>query len=178
MSSVIVNGKSFEPYIAKEELQVLIADLGKRISEDYAEKNPLLISVLNGSFIFAADLVRHISCPMEITFVKVASYEATESKGSVEEILGLDKDIMDRHIIIVEDIVDTGLTIQELTKTLKTYLPASIEVASMLYKPATMKADIEVKYIAKEIPPVFVLGYGLDYDGQGRNLADLYQLAE
>jgi hypoxanthine phosphoribosyltransferase len=178
MALLKLHDKLFDVYLGREQLQQLVARLGKEISVDYQGLNPLLIAVLNGSFIFAADLMRSISVECEITFVKVASYESMESSGMVEEILGLEHDINGRHVIIIEDIVDTGLTMSELLKSFEAYYPASIEICSLLVKPESLKRPIEVKYTGITIPPKFVVGYGLDYDGLGRNLPDLYQLAE
>jgi hypoxanthine phosphoribosyltransferase len=176
MDNIKLFDKEFEVYLSPAELSQITSDLGKRISTDYEGLNPILIAVLNGAFVFAADLIRAITIQSEITFVKVASYEATSSKGTVEEILGLEKDITGRHIIIVEDIVDTGLTMTELLKNFKEYYPASIEICSLLLKPESLKKPLDVKYVGMEIPPKFVVGYGLDFDGIGRNLPALYQL--
>jgi hypoxanthine phosphoribosyltransferase len=128
--------------------------------------------------VFAADLMRAISIECEITFVKVSSYMGEQSTGSVEEILGLEKDMTGRHVIVVEDIVDTGLTMSDLLRAFGAYYPASLEICSLLVKPESLQRPIEVKYTGITIPPKFVVGYGLDYDGLGRNLPDLYQLAD
>lgn len=177
--NIRVKDREFELFIDTSEISSVVAAMGEQISADYAGKNPLLIAVLNGSFMFAGDLMKSISGEVEITFIKVASYEATESKGSVEEILGLEKDIFNRHVIVVEDIVDTGLTMTELLKALKVYRPASIEIATLLFKPQALKnPDLSLRYVGKEIENRFVVGYGLDYDGYGRNLPAIYSLAQ
>lgn len=168
--------KFFEVLIPESRILEVVADLAKKINTDYEGKNPLLIPVLNGSFMFASDLIKQISIPCQITFIKVASYEATQSKGEVEEILGLEANVKDRHLVILEDIVDTGLTITEVIKNLKVFHPASVTIASLLVKPAALKHNLEVKYAGFEIENNFVLGYGLDYDGYGRNLRDVYEL--
>lgn len=178
MQKVTILDKEFEIYLDQAKLASIVSELGQRISADYVGLNPLIIAVLNGSFVFAADLMRAITVPSEITFVKVASYEATSSKGTVEEILGLEKDLSGRHVIVVEDIVDTGLTMTELVASFKDYYPASLEICSLLVKPESLQKPITIKYTGIEIPPKFVVGYGLDYDGYGRNLPALYQLAE
>lgn len=178
MALLKVHDKLFDVFLSQEQLKEIVARLGKEISTDYQGLNPLLIAVLNGSFIFAADLMRSISVECEITFVKVSSYEGGASIGEVEEILGLEHDINGRHVIVVEDIVDTGLTMSELLRAFRTYYPASLNICSLLVKPESLKRPIEVKYTGITIPPKFVVGYGLDFDGLGRNLPDLYQLAE
>lgn len=177
-SDITVKDKAFSIFIPENELYRRINELGARISEDYAGKDPLFIAVLNGAFMFAADLLKAVTIPCQITFVKVASYEAMQSRGEVEEILGLVEDLKDRHIIVLEDIVDTGLTMSELLKNISFFKPASLEVATLLLKPDALRRDLFLKYVGAEIPNKFVVGYGLDYDGFGRNLRDLYQLKE
>jgi hypoxanthine phosphoribosyltransferase len=173
-----VRDKNFEKYILQEEIQLIVRRMAAQISEDYQGKEPLIIPILNGSFMFAGDLMKHITIPCEISFIKLASYEATQSKGEIEEILGLNADIKGRHIIIVEDIVDTGLTMHEVLANFKMYAPASMEVATFLHKPKSLKVDVPLKYVGKEIGDKFVVGYGLDYNGFGRNLQNIYVLAE
>lgn len=171
-----IKDKKFEPFLSQAQIAEAVDRLAARINADYEGKNPLCIGVLNGSFVFVADLFRRLTGPAEVTFVKVASYEAMESKGAVEEILGLDKDLMHRHVIILEDIIDTGITITDLVKTVKEFHPASVEVAALLLKPDALKRPVNIKYVGFEIPTRFVVGYGLDYDGLGRNLPAIYQL--
>jgi hypoxanthine phosphoribosyltransferase len=175
--SVTIKDKSFNIYIKESEILERVQALADRINQEYEGKNPLFIAILNGSFMFASDLLKAVTVPCEITFVKVASYEATQSRGEVEEILGLEKDLKDRHIIVIEDIVDTGLTMMEIMKNIREFRPASLEVATFLLKPEALKQPMTLKFIGKEIPNRFVVGYGLDYDGFGRNLRHLYQLA-
>jgi hypoxanthine phosphoribosyltransferase len=177
MQMIQVIDKFFEVIIPESQIQDTVTKLAQQINHDYADKNPLFIPVLNGSFIFASDLIKNISINCQVTFVKVASYEATESKGEVEEILGLDMNVTGRHLIIVEDIVDTGLTMKEIIHNLLMFHPASIEVVTLLTKPEALKHPINLKYKGFELENNFVLGYGLDYNGYGRNLRDLYQLA-
>lgn len=175
---ITVKDKTFELFIEEQEIVNRVAEMGAEISKDYAGKNPLFIPVLNGAFMFAADLLKNVTVDCEVTFVKVASYEATETKGQVEEILGLEKDLKDRHIVVVEDIVDTGITMTEILKTIKIFHPASVEVATMFHKPDALRKELSLKYVGKNIPNRFIVGYGLDYDGYGRNLRGVYQLYE
>ncbi|BDD05892.1 hypoxanthine phosphoribosyltransferase [Aureibacter tunicatorum] len=170
--------KNFKVFISQEQIAQRVKELGEMISKDYQDKNPLFISVLNGSFVFTADLMRELDILPQVSFIKVSSYEKMSSTGSVKEHIGLNENVFNRHLILVEDIVDTGNTIVKLYEMFKELGPASIEVASALLKPEAYKKEINVKYVGFEIPNKFVLGYGLDYDGYGRNLKDIYQLAE
>lgn len=173
-----VKDKKFVPFIEKQPLEERIAEVGREISEDYRDKNPLFVVVLNGSFMFAAELMKSVTIPCEITFVRVSSYSKTESTGQLTEVLGLKEPIHHRHVIIVEDIVDTGLTMNRLLFQLSTQRPESIQVATMLFKPLALKTPLSVKYCGFEIENRFVVGYGLDYDGYGRNLSSVYVMAE
>ena len=143
-----------------------------------AGKNPLLLAVLNGSFMFAADLMRMITIPCEISFVKLASYQGTTSTGEIKEVIGINEDLTGRTVIIVEDIVESGLTMKRMIDTLGTRNPASIHICTLLLKPEKLKIDLNIEYAAMEIPNDFIVGYGLDYDQQGRNLRDIYTLVE
>ncbi len=158
------------------QIAAAVQKMGREISRDLKGKNPLFLSVLNGSFVFAADLVRACEMDLEITFVKLASYHGTQSSGKISELIGLSESLEGRHVLIVEDIIDSGKTMAELLKTLKAQNPASVQIASLLLKPAMLEVDLDIAYCGFEIPPDFVLGYGLDYDGLGRNLRDLYRL--
>jgi hypoxanthine phosphoribosyltransferase len=171
-----VKDKEFEPYIDSQRIQEAVAQLADRINQDYAGKTPLLLAVLNGSFMFAADLMRNIHVPSEITFIRLSSYNRTRSSGRVKELIGLEENIFGRHLIIVEDIVDTGLTMRHLIDELQELGPKSLEVATLLHKAEATREHIDLKYIGFVIPQKFVVGYGLDYDGQGRNLNDIYAL--
>lgn len=173
-----VKDKKFVSFIEKQPLEERIAEVGREISEDYRDKNPLFVVVLNGSFMFAAELMKSVTIPCEITFVRVSSYSKTESTGELTEVLGLKESIRQRHVIIVEDIVDTGLTMNKLLFQLSDQRPESIQVATMLFKPTALKTPLSVKYAGFEIENRFVVGYGLDYDGYGRNLSSVYVLAE
>ncbi|MFN4146350.1 MAG: hypoxanthine phosphoribosyltransferase [Runella sp.] len=173
-----IKGKTFVPFIEKQRLEERIEELGRKISEDYEGKNPLLVVVLNGAFMFASDLMKNISIPCEITFVRVSSYTETKSSGELTEVLGLKESIRGRHVIIVEDIVDTGLTMNKLLFQLSIQKPGSIQVASLLFKPEALKTPLNIKYVGFEIENKFVVGYGLDYDEQGRNIPEIYVLKE
>ncbi len=171
---MFVKDRNFKIFIHESQIQNRIAELGKQICTDYADKNPLFIVILNGAFIFAADLIRHIDIDSEITFVKYSSYEGMESTGVVDELIGLDADIRERHIIIVEDIVDSGMTMREMLDDLKKYSPASLEVVTLLQKEKSIAIGQKFQYTAFQIGDEFVIGYGLDYDQKGRNFKDIY----
>ncbi len=168
--------KTFEAYITEAEILGRVAELGQALDRDFKNKNPLIITVLNGAFIFSADLIRCMSIQPEITFIRVASYEELQSTGKVKEVLGLKENIFNRDIIIVEDIVDTGETLNYLMEMFNTLGPKSISVVTLLHKPEAQQKSKKPDYIGFEIPMKFVLGYGLDYNGLGRELRDLYQL--
>jgi len=178
MDKVKVNDKVFERSIPEEEIKERVKEVACQISRDMAGKNPLLLGVLNGAFVFAADLMREISIPCEISFVKLASYQGTTSTGTIKEVLGINEDLTGRHIIIVEDIVDTGLTMKRMVETLGTRHPASVNICALLVKPEKLQVELDLKYVALRIPNDFIVGYGLDYDQQGRGLKDIYTLCE
>jgi hypoxanthine phosphoribosyltransferase len=175
-SEVIIHDKTFVPFITAEKIQARVKELGEEINRDYDDKRPLLIGVLNGSAIFMADLLRNIETACEIAFIRVSSYEGTESTGKIKNIMGLNDDLQGRDVIIVEDIVDTGDTVNFLLSDLKAKNPATVKLATILFKPAALKHPIKPDYVGFEIDPAFVVGYGLDYDGLGRNLPDIYVL--
>ena len=172
-----IKDKDFVPYIDSERIRETVSQMAARINQDYAGKTPLLLAVLNGSFVFAADLMRNLDIPAEISFIRLSSYNRTRSTGRVKELIGLEENIFGRHLIIVEDIVDTGLTMRHLIDELQELGPKSLEVATLLHKSEATKEAIDLKYIGFVIPKKFVVGYGLDYDGQGRNLNEIYVLA-
>ena len=177
-TTIQVHDKHFEVFIEKSIIEKRIIELASQINQDYEGKRPLFLAILNGSFMFAAELMKSISVSCEITFLRVSSYKATESSGKVVEILGLTENIEGRDIIVVEDIVDTGLTMVELKHQLLAQNPASLSIVTLFQKPEALKQPIDVQYIGFKIANKFVLGYGLDYDGLGRNLGDLYVLCE
>ena len=178
MNTVKIKDKKFAVSIPEEKILKEVERLAAQISRDLEGKNPLFLGILNGSFMFAADLFRRITIPAEISFVKLASYEGTASTGVIKEVIGLSESISGRTIVVVEDIVDTGCTMQKLLENLGTRSPESIHVCTLLLKPEKLKVDLDVEYVALEIPNDFIVGYGLDYDGYGRNLKDIYTVVE
>lgn len=174
IKKIQLHDKTFVPFMASEQIQSAIENLGKRIQKDYQGKNPLFIGVLNGSFLFVADLVRTFEGDCEVSFIKMASYEGTATTGTVTELIGLKENIKDRHVVILEDIVDTGTTLEKIYQELIKDQPASLEIATLLFKPKAYQKEIPVKYVALEVGNEFLVGYGLDYDGLGRNLKDIY----
>jgi hypoxanthine phosphoribosyltransferase len=178
MSSIVVHDKTFIPYISKEEIAAKIKELANQLNKDYEGKKPLVIAVLNGSFIFASDLFKELTIEVEICFIKLASYKGTKSTGHVITAIGLDTDITGRDIIILEDIIDTGKTMNEFLPQITNQQPNSLKIAVLLHKPDATVFPIKIDYTCFSIPNKFVLGYGLDYDGLGRNIPFLYQLKE
>lgn len=176
MSTIQVLDKEFVPSIAAEEILTQVRRVASEINRDYDGESPLFLVVLNGAFIFAADLMREISLPAEVSFVKLASYQGTASSGTVREIIGLNTDITGRPLIIVEDIVESGITMAHMIDTLKRQNPKSIDICTLLLKPQKLEVKLDIRYVAMEIPNDFILGYGLDYNGQGRGLKDIYTL--
>ncbi len=176
MKTVTIKDKTFRISIPEEVIKQKVKAVAERINKDMAGKNPLLLAVLNGAFIFAADLMRELTIPCEISFVKLASYQGTTSTGKVKEVIGINENLAGRTVIIVEDIVESGLTIRQMLDSLGTRNPESVHVCTLLQKPERLKVDINVDYVAITIPNDFILGYGLDYDQQGRNLKDIYTL--
>lgn len=178
MSVVRIKDKTFKTFIPESEIKAQVQRVAQQINEDMKDKNPLLLAVLNGSFIFAADLMRELTIPCEISFVKLASYQGTTSTGMVKEVLGINEDLTGRTVIIVEDIVESGLTMQRMIESLGTRNPESIHICTLLLKPERLKVPLNIKYTVFSIPNDFILGYGLDYDQQGRQLRDIYTLVE
>ncbi len=176
MSKVKIKDKTFETSIPEAEILQHIKAVADRINKDMAGKNPIFLSILNGSFMFAADLMKMITIPCEISFVKMASYDGTASTGSVKQMIGINTDLKDRTVIIVEDIIESGLTIKHMLELLQGHNPASVHICTLLLKPEKLTVDLNIEYAAMEIPNDFIVGYGLDYDQQGRNLKDIYTL--
>lgn len=168
----------FEKFIPHEKIQKRVQAIGVSLTRTFREKNPLFVGVLNGGFIFTADLVRTCPIPCETTFIKVASYDGLHSTGKITTQLDFQVDIQDRHLILVEDIVDSGTTLHQLLPTIHAKNPASLSLISLLVKPTALKYDLPLNHIGFEIPDKFVIGYGMDYREQGRNLLDIYQLKE
>ena len=178
MSIVKVKDKTFKTFIPEEEIQQRIKAVAEKINKDMAGKTPLFLAVLNGSFVFAADLMRYITIPCEISFVKLASYQGTVSTGEIKEVIGINEDLEGRTVIILEEIVDTGFTMKRMLETLGTRGPESLHICTLLLKPGKLQVPLNIEYAAIEIPNDFIVGYGLDYDQQGRNLRDIYTLVE
>ena len=176
--TIQIHDKHFEVFIEKSIIEKRIIELASKINQDYYGRCPIFLAILNGSFMFAAELMKSIEVSCEITFLRVSSYQATESTGRVHQILGLLENIENRDVIVVEDIVDTGLTMVEIKQQLLVQNPASLSIITLFQKPEALKQPIDIQYIGFEIENKFVLGYGLDYDGLGRNLSDLYVLVE
>ncbi len=176
--SIQVFDKHFEPYITVQQITEQVAKLAGQINEDYKDKRPLFIAILNGSFMFASDLFKELAIEAEICFIKLASYKGTKSTGNVITSIGLDIPLNGRHVIIVEDIVDTGKTLNEFLPQLINQQPASLKIAALLHKPEALKYPLTIDYLGFEVPNKFLLGYGLDYDGLGRNLKEIYTLVE
>lgn len=178
MSIIKVKDKTFKTSIPEAEILKKIQVVADQINKDMEGKNPLFLAVLNGSFMFAADLMKMITIPCEISFVKLASYQGTTSTGKVREVIGINEDLSGRHVIIVEDIVESGLTMMKMIESLGTRNPASIRICSLLVKPEKLTVPLNIQYAVMNIPNDFIVGYGLDYDGEGRNLRDIYVVAE
>lgn len=178
MAFIKVHDKRFAPYLTKEEIDTRVRFIAEQLNDDYASKQPLFIAILNGSFIFASDLFKHLHIEAEISFIKLASYKGSKSTGNVITAIGLDNDVYGRDVIIIEDIVDTGRTLTDFLPQLYHQQPASLRVVSLLHKAEATIFPVTVDYLGFTIPDKFVVGYGLDYNGLGRNLPEIYKLVE
>jgi hypoxanthine phosphoribosyltransferase len=178
MANIQVHDKLFEPYITSAAISEKIKSIANEINNDYKNKKPLFIAILNGSFIFAADLFKQVSVEAEICFIKLASYKGTKSSGQVITAIGLDVDVFRRHVVIIEDIIDTGKTLNEFLPQLHHQQPASLKIVALLHKPQATIYPVNIDYLGFSIPDKFVLGYGLDYNGLGRNIDEIYKLVE
>lgn len=174
MNTIQIKDKSFTTFITEEKILKEVARVADEINRDLNGTQPLFLSVLNGSFMFTSDLMKFINIPCEISFVKLASYQGTSSTGKVKELVGLNEDITGRTVVIVEDIVDTGFTMERLIETLRARNPKEIRIATLLVKPDKLKVNLDINYVAMNIPNDFIVGYVLDYDGFGRNYRDIY----
>ena len=173
-----IHDKIFEPYITKQELNKAIEKIADDISIDCKSDTPLFLGVLNGSFMFCSDLLKAYQNPCEISFIKLASYEKTQSTGQVNELIGINEDLTNRTVIVVEDIIDTGNTLEKIIALLEKTSAKTIKIATLFLKPTVYKKGIKIDYIGMEIPNKFILGYGMDYDGLGRNLSEVYVLKD
>jgi len=178
MATIKVKDKDFEISIDANTIDAAVKRMAIEINRDYEGKHPLFLAILNGSFVFAADLIRKITIPCEISFVKLASYSGTASTEDVKELIGLNEEITGRHLVIVEDIVDTGITLEKLLKDIEKFEPASVRLACLTFKEKAFKKSFRIDYLGITIPNEFVVGYGLDYDGYGRNLPDIYKIVK
>ncbi len=178
MDIIKVHDKNFKPYITAAEINTAIKKLATELEKDYANSKPLFIAILNGSFIFASDLFKCLNFPAEICFIKLASYKGTKSTGQVVTSIGLDSDVFERDVIILEDIIDTGKTLSQFLPQLEHQQPKSLRICALLHKKETTVYPIDIAYLGFTIPDKFVVGYGLDYDGLGRNYGEIYQLVD
>lgn len=176
MKSVKVRDKEFELFISETEILKAVDRVAGQMNKDLDGTDPLFVCVLNGSFMFASELMKRVNVPSGISFVRMASYQGTKSSGKIKEIYGLEEDIKGRTVVIIEDIVDTGYTMSLILDQLACGEPKDIKVATLLFKPEALKCDVKIDYIALEIPSDFIVGFGLDYDGYGRNLPDIYKI--
>ncbi|MBU2915995.1 hypoxanthine phosphoribosyltransferase [Reichenbachiella agariperforans] len=170
-----IEDKKFVPYLTSDEVQDIVSQMADQISADYADKPLVLLGILNGSFMFLSDLVKKMTIDPEISFLKLASYEGIKSTGKVKDLIGLDEDLDQKHVLIIEDIVDTGNTLAHIISALENEGAESVKIATLFFKPKVYTKDISVDYVGKAIPNDFVVGYGMDYNGHGRTLPDVYQ---
>jgi hypoxanthine phosphoribosyltransferase len=175
-ASIRVHDKTFEIYLTEDAIQERVKSIAGAINKDYKDKRPLFIAILNGSFIFAADLFKYLTIETEISFIKLASYKGMKSTGNVITSIGLDVELFGKDVIILEDIVDTGKTLYNFLPKLKDHHPASLKIAALLHKPEATQYPLAIDYMGFSIPDKFVIGYGLDYDGLGRNLREIYHV--
>lgn len=178
MQTIKIQDKEFIPYLSQTEVEEAIKRLAKKLNTDYEGKQPLFIPILNGAFMFAAELFKYISIPCQINFIKLASYNGTLSSGNVATTIGLDKNVKDKHVIVLEDILDTGNTLNNFLPQLKNQQPASLKIAALLHKPEATVHEVKLDYNCFKIPNKFVIGFGLDYNGFGRNIPAIYQLKD
>jgi hypoxanthine phosphoribosyltransferase len=178
MQQVSIGDKDFEVFLNKNDIDAATDRIAKTLNADLSGQNPIFAVILNGAFMFAADLLKKVNTDCEVTFLKYSSYSGTKSTGEVKELLGFSEEICGRTVVIVEDIIDTGLTVQRILKEIGGFKPYSVKIATLLYKPDAFKEDFKIDYIGFEIPNDFVVGYGLDYNGFGRNLQEIYKLKQ
>jgi hypoxanthine phosphoribosyltransferase len=177
MSYIKLHDKTFNTYLSEEEIQQKVKGIADQLNLDYKDKRPLFVAILNGSFMFAADLFKYLKIDAEISFIKLASYKGMKSSGNVITAIGLEMDLYGREVVIVEDIVDTGKTLHQFLPKLDHQQPKSLKIAALLHKPEATQYQLKIDYLGFSIPNKFVVGYGLDFDGLGRNYKEIYQLA-
>ncbi len=175
---VQVKDKLFKPFISQERIQTEVTRIARQMNDELADKDPIFLGILNGAFMFASDLYKQIKFPCQITFLKLTSYSGTKTTGTVKQLIGINFDLKNRVVVVLEDIVDTGITLETIIRQLRGYEPAEIRVATFLHKPDATIRDVKLDYVGIEIPNDFILGYGLDYEGYGRNFNEIYQLSE
>jgi hypoxanthine phosphoribosyltransferase len=175
---VKVLDKHFDLFISSSKIQEIVGNLAKKLNNDLKGKDVIFLGILNGSFMFASDLYKQIELPSQISFLKLASYQGTSTSGNVKRLIGINEDLLGKTVVVLEDIVDSGITIENIIKQLKGYEPSEVKIATLLFKPAALTVKIKLDYIGLEIPNDFIIGYGLDYNGFGRNLADIYKITE
>ena len=173
---VKVHDKHFTPFISEEEISRQVSRIAHEMNQDLAQKDPIFLGILNGAFMFASDLYKQLTFPCQITFLKLASDSGTQSTGRVKQLIGINMELKNRVVVVLEDIVDTGVTLETILMQLSGFQPSEIQVATFLHKPEATVREVKLDYVGIEIPNDFILGYGLDYDGYGRNLKEIYQL--
>jgi hypoxanthine phosphoribosyltransferase len=178
MYTITVKDKIFSPFITASELDQAICKIATAMEKDLAGKDPLFLIVLNGAFMFAADLIKKLNFPCELSFIKLSSYSGTTSSNKVRELIGLNEDLTGRTVVVIEDIIDTGVTLGDLIETVKSKNAVEVKLAALLFKPKAFRKSYPIDYIGIEIPNDFIVGYGLDYDGYGRNYPDIYKIVE
>ena len=178
MDNVKVLDKEFSIYLTEKEILDRVKEVAEQINKDFENEDPIFMGILNGSFMFASDLYKNITIDSQITFLKLASYQGTASSGKIKRLIGINEDIKDKTVLVIEDIVDTGNTLDSIIKQLRGYEPKEIKIVTLLYKPKAYTKDFTIDYHCFSIPNDFILGYGLDYDGYGRNLKNIYKIIE
>jgi hypoxanthine phosphoribosyltransferase len=176
MKNIVLHDKKFELFLTSKEIEQAINKIAEGINKDLSQEEPLFIPILNGAFMFASELMKRLKFPCELSFAKVSSYKGTQSQGDIKQLIGIDQNLKGRTVVILEDIVDSGTTLQKVIETMHLSEPKSIMLAALLFKPDACKTNIKINYLGLEIPDRFVVGFGMDYNGLGRNYADIYQL--
>lgn len=179
MKNVTIHDKEFELFIPYEKIRAIVEEMAEKMNNDFKDKNPLFLCILNGSFMFAAEIYKRISLlDAEISFIKLASYEGTKTSGAVKQLIGLNEDLTGRTVVVLEDIVDSGITIAHTIEQIQAKNPAEIKIATLILKPEAVQIKVQLDYVGIEIPNDFIVGYGLDYNGRGRNLIDIYKVVD